>query len=90
MIIMHKENPITGSCSNAQARKSNELSIIHLETVAQAMEGLLEHWTNVPSDEDAALCEDYPFNNSFDDIFAEFVYWKERFVLKSSFKGTSK
>ena len=55
---------------------NNQTANDHMENVIKAMTGLLGHWYAADNIEDKALCADYPFEKSFDDILAEFVHWK--------------
>ena len=61
-----------------------QATIAHLENVVEAMNGLLDHWLTVDDNEDKELCADYPLEQSFDDILAEFVYWKDQYIQKKS------
>jgi hypothetical protein len=75
------ENKNNAICSAAdRVTIISEETFTHLENVEKAMDGLLHHWSSIDSIEDNTLCEDYPFDQSFDDIFAEFVHWKKGLI----------
>lgn len=67
---------------NAQTEKDVSLEL--LDNMIDSMSKLLLHWTEAGHENDLFLCEDYPFDTSFDEMLQKYVHWRNQRKTQNS------